>query len=420
MPAPVASVAANSKDAALLVLDKRRETLEQGGAGLRPVPSRRNYRLPLLVKYYKPAGVMGTMKNMRAKGVEDLRSVVVMAGDQFELDLYHPVGRLSTKMSGLLLWSRSGRLTRQLTDPARGIVHDFEAEVYGVVEEERLREQLRGGVGIGYSGFETTFYADVREAKMVRDAPLQDPRSRVVIATRDGRSKVRQMLAACGHKVVSIKRTRVGFLSVDGLEEGGLMAATEEEEEWACGLAGMFESEYPAGYLPPARLRELQDRRDLFAAELGLDKGASEAIRQVPPEAAINIMQELEDQGDSVRNRSAWVCKTVQMSEWNVDGGAASRKGKRTLKALQGGGSVRLRRLPGGKSTTNPMELDRLALLEGGQDEEFELLQPAETMPTDDEDWLSPEERMSMDNDSEWLSPSEKRALEEFDAEFKR
>lgn len=217
-PSPAALTTANSQDAALLVLEKRRQSLEQGGPGLRPGPNRvRDYRLPLLVKYHKSPGIMASMKNIRARGVEDLRSVVARAGDQFELDLYHPVGRLPTKMSGLLLWSRSGHLTRQLVDPGRGVVHDFEAEVYGTVNKDQLGEKLRAGVNVGMPGFDEVRYADIREASLLPDSPLQAPRSRVVIATRDARSKLRQLFAACGHKVATLKRTRIGLLALDGL-----------------------------------------------------------------------------------------------------------------------------------------------------------------------------------------------------------
>ena len=46
--------------------------------------------------------------------------MVSFAGDEFELDLYHPVGQLAASASGLFLWSRSGRITKQLQDERRG------------------------------------------------------------------------------------------------------------------------------------------------------------------------------------------------------------------------------------------------------------------------------------------------------------
>jgi len=138
-------------------------------------------------------------------------------------------------------------------DPLRGVVFDFEVEVYGAVQEDALRERLRSGVPVGVPGFQRTVFADVREAEVLADSPLQALRSRVVIATRDGRAKVPQLLKACGHKVASLRRTRVGALALGDLEEGGLAAATAEEEEWACRLGNLPEEEYPRNRLPMAR-----------------------------------------------------------------------------------------------------------------------------------------------------------------------
>mmetsp|Transcript_97604 Transcript_97604/g.276122 ORF Transcript_97604/g.276122 Transcript_97604/m.276122 type:complete len:369 (+) Transcript_97604:56-1162(+) len=251
---PAALTTANSTDAALLVLEQRRQAVERGDPGLRPVVlRRREYRMPLVVKYHKPAGVMATMRNMRAPGAEDLRSVVSAAGDRFELDLYHPVGRFATGSSGLLLWSRNGKLTRELTSLARGVVHEFEVEVYGVVDEQQLRASLHAGVRVGFPGFEETRYADLREARVLPDSPLQDMRSRAVIATRDSASQVKKLLSACGCKVAKLKRTRVGAFSLGDIEEGGLAAPTEAEEEWACRLGELPETELPSAFLPAAQ-----------------------------------------------------------------------------------------------------------------------------------------------------------------------
>lgn len=253
LPGPAATTAANSKEAALLVMEQRRQALEQGGAGIRPALRRRKYRLPLLVKYHKPEGLAGTMRQIRLKrGVEDLRTVVSFAGDQFELDLYHPVAQMPIKSSGLLLWSRSQVLTRELLNPLRRVVQTYKAEVQGVVQEEILREKMRAGVTMGVMGFETAKQADLKDVSAVPGSSLQDPRYRITVLALEGTSKVRQIIEACGHKVISLKRTGIGALSLDKLKCGGLAAATEEEEEWACQLAGLPTSEYPRGQLQSA------------------------------------------------------------------------------------------------------------------------------------------------------------------------
>lgn len=252
---------ANSGDAALILREQRERSLAKGGAGLRPEPARRSGRLPLLVKYYKPAGLMATLNNRWGTGdAEDLRSVVVMAGDEFELDLYHPVGGMATKTSGLLLWSRSGRLTRELDSISRGVVYEFEAEVYGVVDEEKLGEQLKAGIQVGVPGFLERKYALLRSSRYLEGSSLQDPRTVVRVATREGRSMIEKIMESCGFKVAQLKRCQIGLLSLEGMEEGGLVAATEDEEEWACQLAQLPDSEYPPGRLPPPREEEEEEK----------------------------------------------------------------------------------------------------------------------------------------------------------------
>lgn len=241
---------ANTTAATQLLVEERRTALEKGEAGIRPMLARRRQRLPLLVKYHKPAGLLAIKRSSKRKNREDLRSVISAAGDRFELDLYHPVpvgNPLRMKESGLLLWSRSKRISRELKRSSRGVVHCFDAKVAGVVEEDALREALRAGVQIGVAGFEKTRYADVQEARYMPDSPLQAPLSMVRIAVQEGKSPVGSMLKACGHPLVHLKRTQVGKLALGDLPEGGLEAASPEEEAWACGLAGLEPSEYPPG-----------------------------------------------------------------------------------------------------------------------------------------------------------------------------
>jgi len=262
LPAPSDSIRANSKDAAMMLLEKRQRSIEKGEAGLRPTMKRRDYRLPLLVKYYKPKGLVTSMRHLnKKKGMEDLRSVVSFAGDEFELDLYHPIGQLAADASGLFLWSRSGLITRQLEDVRRGVVTVMEVEVWGTVNTPVLQEALARGVTLGVTGFEKTYSARVQEAYLVPDSPLQELRSRVIVCGVDGRAKIPAMLERCGYKVAAVKRVQVGGFSLGDMREGQLKAASPQEEAWACQLAGLPASEYPEGFLPEGTPRRQRRRK---------------------------------------------------------------------------------------------------------------------------------------------------------------
>jgi len=245
----------DAKDAFALVLDSRRSVLQKGGPGLKPSLARaRDYRLPLLVKYHKPEGMSTSMQPRHRRKMkqneQDLRGVMLEAGDKWELDLYHPVMQLADELSGLILWSRSSLLTKELTDPDKGLMYVYEFQTYGLVNAEELRETLSAGVRLGIDGFaEPTYYAYVLEVTYDPDAPLQDPRSNVVLQTADQRS-LRSIMRTLGHQVANVKLLQIGEISLADISVNQLAAATEDEEVWACDLASLKAEAYPEGRLP--------------------------------------------------------------------------------------------------------------------------------------------------------------------------
>eukprot|EP00933_Yihiella_yeosuensis_P072831 TRINITY_DN8136_c0_g1_i1.p1 TRINITY_DN8136_c0_g1~~TRINITY_DN8136_c0_g1_i1.p1 ORF type:complete len:437 (-),score=73.16 TRINITY_DN8136_c0_g1_i1:85-1353(-) len=284
-PQPAALIAANSTDAKKLLQEHRRGEIEKGNDGLRPSIYRKAYRLPLIVKYHKPTEVNGVVdgpKFRKGKGpyVEDLRSVVSAGGDEFQLDLYHPVGKLGPGNSGLLLWSRSGKLSNELLLPERGVVWQYEVEVCGIVDKDTMNEKMRSGVDIGVTGFSERVYAELREARGVATANLQDPRTILTIATRDARGKIRKFLKACDLKAVSLKITKIGVFDLGSLGAGKLEAATEDEEVWACKMAGLDATDYPAGRESEAQIPAPYEERNrpydeatlYFEEELGIEE----------------------------------------------------------------------------------------------------------------------------------------------------
>ncbi|CAJ1355052.1 unnamed protein product, partial [Effrenium voratum] len=94
------------------------------------------------------------------------------------------------------------------------------------------------------------YTADVQKAWLLPESPLQEPRSRVLVVSRDGRAKIPAMVERCGYKVAGIRRVQVGAMSLGSMEEGQLQAASAEEEVWACQLAGLQAKDYPEGFLP--------------------------------------------------------------------------------------------------------------------------------------------------------------------------
>lgn len=169
---------------------------------------------PGLVYYLlnKPAGVVTT-----AKDPEGRRTVVDLVPAEPRV---FPVGRLDYETEGLLLLTNDGELAHGLTHPSRGVPKTYLAHVEGVPGRAALR-QLETGVDLEDG---RTAPARVRIAQSVPGGAA------VEIVIHEGRNRqVRRMLAAVGHPVRRLVRTRFGPLRDHRLAPGASRPLTSAE-----------------------------------------------------------------------------------------------------------------------------------------------------------------------------------------------
>jgi len=198
----------------MLVDETRAEVTVDG----RPV--RAEAKVYLLLN--KPRGPISAVADPQ-RGRE---TVMDLLGEQAER--LYPVGRLDADTEGLLLITNDGDLTYLLTHPKHGIAKVYEVEVKGSLPREAV-EQLRRGVTLEDG---VTAPARVLVRKVGK-------RSRVELTIHEGRKRqVKRMLAAVGHKVVALKRTRVGPLTLGELPPGEWRYLTEEEVQLLREAAG--------------------------------------------------------------------------------------------------------------------------------------------------------------------------------------
>ena len=163
------------------------------------------------VLLHKPAGVVTTASDPQG------RPIVVELVSQYETRLV-PVGRLDADTTGALLLTNDGELAHRLAHPRYEVEKVYEAEVEGEPSAEALR-QLERGVQLDDG---PTAPADAR-----RLAP-----SRVELAIHEGRKhQVKRMLAAVGHPVRSLHRSRYAGLTLKGLGPGESRELTGAEVE---------------------------------------------------------------------------------------------------------------------------------------------------------------------------------------------
>lgn len=166
----------------------------------------------------KPAGVVTTARDPQGRP-----TVIGLVGHAARIV---PVGRLDYDTTGALLLTNDGELAHRLGHPRYEVDKVYVAEVEGDPSAEALA-MLARGVELDDG---STAPAGVR-----RLGP-----GCVELTLHEGRThQVKRMLAAVGHPVRSLRRTRYGPLTVDELSPGAWRELTRAESEALRRSAGL-------------------------------------------------------------------------------------------------------------------------------------------------------------------------------------
>ena len=153
----------------------------------------------------KPKGILSTTHDERGR-----RTVIGVLPEKYRNLRLYPVGRLDKDSTGLLLLTNDGELTYRLTHPRFEREKEYLVLVDTTLEpgEKRKLEQgieLEDGI---------THPVVVRELKAGSSFNYS-------ITMHEGRKRqVRRMFQSLGHRVLVLKRVRVGGLTLGGLREG--------------------------------------------------------------------------------------------------------------------------------------------------------------------------------------------------------
>ena len=154
---------------------------------------------------HKPAGVVSTARDTHGRA-----TVIELARRAGIVERVFPVGRLDRDTTGLLLLTNDGDLCFRLTHPAWGVEKEYEATV-ALPLAESLLATLRQGVQLDDG---PTHPCQVQQELCAAGALVR-------LVLHEGRKRqVRRMLAAVGHPVQRLRRTRIGTLRLGDLPEG--------------------------------------------------------------------------------------------------------------------------------------------------------------------------------------------------------
>jgi 23S rRNA pseudouridine2605 synthase len=152
----------------------------------------------------KPVGVLTSMSDSHGRP-----TMADLIGDTTER-LFH-VGRLDYDTEGLILLMNDGELAHRLAHPRFGVLKTYLAEVAGPVPKD-LGRQLITGIELDDG---------VASADKFRVVERLGSRALVEVTLHEGRKHiVKRMLAAAGHPVSRLVRTKVGPISLGSLRPG--------------------------------------------------------------------------------------------------------------------------------------------------------------------------------------------------------
>lgn len=168
--------------------------------------------------FNKPQDVLSATVDRKQKTIIDLLALSDQRADLF------PVGRLDKDTTGLLLVTNDGALAHELLAPKKHVAKTYRAKLAGIATEETIATfkqplELKNG--------EVTKPAELK----ILSSDSKQAESSVEITITEGKyHQIKRMFAAVGLHVLTLKRLKMGNLSLDEkLKAGQYRALTSDE-----------------------------------------------------------------------------------------------------------------------------------------------------------------------------------------------
>ena len=162
----------------------------------------------------KPKGCVSTVTDDKGrKTVMDF--LPAWAGRVF------PVGRLDYDTEGMLILTNDGDLAFRLTSPKNEIPKTYVVRVEGMITANQLN-RVRAGVEIEKGVVTKKCKVNVTETN-------KNYTKMQVVLTEGKNREIRRMFEVVGKTVDFIKRTKIGDLTLTGLDRGAIRKLSQEE-----------------------------------------------------------------------------------------------------------------------------------------------------------------------------------------------
>jgi len=167
----------------------------------------------------KPLNTLSTVKDDRGR-----KTVVDLIKTKERI---FPIGRLDYNTTGLLILTNDGELFNKLIHPRSQVYKKYQVEVIGVISQEQIK-LLQEGILLN----------DGMTLPAIVNLLFTSKHNNILeIYIREGRNRqVRRMVEAIGHRIISLKREKLGELTIEGLKEGAYRELTLKEIEYLYSL----------------------------------------------------------------------------------------------------------------------------------------------------------------------------------------
>lgn len=178
-----------------------------------------HYRKYVYIMLNKPQGTISATEDTWEKTVIDLLPEEYRHFNPF------PVGRLDKDTEGLLVLTNDGQLAHQLTSPHKGIEKTYMAKISGKVTTDNIATFKRGVT------LDDGYVTKPGTLTILQSGKISD----IELTITEGKfHQVKRMFAAIGHKVIYLKRIRMGDLVLDPKLPVGSFRELNDEELLYC------------------------------------------------------------------------------------------------------------------------------------------------------------------------------------------
>jgi 23S rRNA pseudouridine2604 synthase len=163
----------------------------------------------LYIKYHKPVGVTTTSESHIP------RNIIAEIGHRERI---FPIGRLDKDSSGLILLTNDGNIVNEILRAEFGHEREYLVQVDRPFDQSFLNQMSKGVVILG------SRTKPCRTMRMGRD------QFRIILT--EGRNRqIRRMCRTLGYRVITLHRTRIMHITVNGLSAGSWKELTSPERE---------------------------------------------------------------------------------------------------------------------------------------------------------------------------------------------